>query len=53
VPVLEELFGRGWLMRWSINRDFLTVRIGTYQAAAFWLVAVLIASEHGPTGRSG
>jgi len=48
VPVLEELFWRGWLMRWWIDRNFLAVRLGTYQAAAFWLVAVLFASEHGP-----
>jgi len=48
VPVVEELFWRGWLMRWWINRNFLMVRVGTYQAAAFWLVAVLFASEHGP-----
>jgi len=48
VPVLEELFWRGWLMRWWIDREFLRVRLGTYQAAAFWLVAVLFASEHGP-----
>jgi uncharacterized protein len=48
VPVLEELFWRGWLMRWWIDRDFLRVRVGTYQPAAFWLVAVLFASEHGP-----
>jgi CAAX protease family protein len=48
VPVIEELFWRGWLMRWWIDRDFLTVRVGTYQAAAFWLVVVLFAAEHGP-----
>lgn len=48
VPILEELFWRGWLMRWLINnRDFLKVPLGTYQAAAFWIVAVLFASEHG------
>jgi membrane protease YdiL (CAAX protease family) len=34
VPVLEEIFWRGWLMRWSIDRNFLEVRLGTYQAAA-------------------
>ena len=48
VPVVEELFWRGWLMRWWIDRNFLSVRLGTYQAAAFWVVAVLFASEHGP-----
>ncbi len=47
VPVLEELFWRGWLMRWLISRDFLTVPLGTYSRQSFWLVAVLFASEHG------
>ena len=48
VPVLEELFWRGWLMRWIIDRHFWRVPLGTYQAAAFWIVAALFASEHGP-----
>ena len=30
VPVLEELFWRGWLMRWLIDRNFLKVPLGTY-----------------------
>ena len=47
VPILEELFWRGWLMRWIIGQPFTGVALGTYQAAAFWLVAVLFASEHG------
>ena len=48
VPVLEELFWRGWLMRWLIDQDFLKVPLGTYARNAFWIVAVLFASEHGP-----
>lgn len=48
VPVVEELFWRAWLMRWVIRPDFLAVRLGTYSAKAFWLVAVLFAAEHGP-----
>ena len=48
VPVLEELFWRGWLMRWIIDKDFLKVPLGKYAPAAFWIVAVLFASEHGP-----
>ena len=48
VPVLEELFWRGWLMRWLIDKEFTQVPIGTYIPAAFWIVAVLFASEHGP-----
>ena len=48
VPVLEELFWRGWLMRWLIDKDFLKVPLGTYARGAFWITAVLFASEHGP-----
>jgi CAAX prenyl protease-like protein len=48
VPIVEELFWRGWLMRWLISSDFETVPLGTWSAQAFWIVAVLFASEHGP-----
>lgn len=48
VPVLEELFWRGWLMRWLIDSDdFTRIALGTYAPKAFWLVALLFASEHG------
>ncbi len=48
VPIVEELFWRGWLMRWLIRTDFQKVPLGTYGASAFWSVAVLFAAEHGP-----
>jgi CAAX prenyl protease-like protein len=48
VPILEELFWRGWLMRWLVSHDFLKVSIGTYFPSAFWAVAILFGSEHGP-----
>jgi CAAX prenyl protease-like protein len=48
VPPVEELFWRGWAMRWLIANDFQKVPLGTYQAAAFWLVALMFAAEHGP-----
>jgi uncharacterized protein len=48
VPVIEELFWRGWLMRWIIRPEFEQVPLGAYQATSFWLVAILFASEHGP-----
>ena len=48
VPIAEELFWRGWLMRWMIQADFRRVPLGSYQAASFWVVALLFASEHGP-----
>jgi len=48
VPILEELFWRGWLMRWIIDpNDFEKVPLGTFPPAAFWLTAILFASEHG------
>ena len=48
VPVIEELFWRGWLMRYLINVDFRKVPLGTYSATSVWLTAVLFATEHGP-----
>jgi hypothetical protein len=48
VPVLEELFWRGWLTRWLIDsQDFRRVPLGAYTAMSFWLGSVLFASEHG------
>jgi len=48
VPILEELFWRGWMMRWLIDKAFLKVPLGQYMPSAFWIVALLFASEHGP-----
>src|SRR5579862_3025485 len=48
VPILEELFWRGWLMRWLIHTDFEKIPLGAYQPLSFWTVALLFASEHGP-----
>lgn len=48
VPVVEELFWRGWMMRWLISADFRSVALGSYTRWSFWAVALLFASEHGP-----
>jgi len=48
VPVVEELFWRVWLMRWLIDHDLGKVPLGAYTPLAFWLTAILFASEHGP-----
>jgi CAAX protease family protein len=48
VPIAEELFWRGWMMRWLIDSQFEKVPLGKYAPGAFWMVAVLFASEHGP-----
>lgn len=47
VPIIEELFWRGWLMRWIIKPDFWEVPMGAYAVRAFWITALLFASEHG------
>jgi hypothetical protein len=47
-PVVEELFWRGWMLRWVMRDDFLAIPLGTYSARSFWLVAILFGLEHGP-----
>lgn len=48
VPIIEELFWRAWLMRWIVSPRFEEIQLGAYAPAAFWITAVLFASEHGP-----
>lgn len=49
VPVIEEIFWRGWLARWLINSDdFRAVKFIEYTPAPFWIGSLLFASEHGP-----
>ena len=48
VPILEELFWRGWLPRWIQDSDFNRVPLGQYTPLAFWATAALFAAEHGP-----
>lgn len=47
VPIIEELFWRAWLMRWLISPNFEKIPLGAYKPAAFWITALLFASEHG------
>lgn len=48
VPLVEEIFWRGFLLRWLIDSDFTKVPIGTYQPKSFWVVALLFMLEHTP-----
>ena len=48
VPIIEELFWRGWLMRWLIHPRFETVKLGAFRPFSFAVTAILFASEHGP-----
>jgi len=47
IPIVEELFWRGWLPRWAINPNFAKVPLGTFTPFIFVVTAVLFASEHG------
>jgi CAAX prenyl protease-like protein len=47
VPIIEELFWRGWMLRWLSNPDFQKVPLGTATPTAFVVTAILFASEHG------
>ena len=48
VPIVEELFWRGWLPRWMERPDdFREVPLGHYTASAFWATTALFAVEHG------
>lgn len=48
VPPMEELFWRGFLMRFLINMDdFEKVALGTYQTVSFFVTTAFFAVEHG------
>lgn len=46
VPLMEEVFWRGFLIRYVIDEDFERVPIGRMTAASFFLVTVLFAAVH-------
>lgn len=48
VPIIEELFWRGWLVRWLQDARFDRVPIGRFTPMAFWATTLLFAAEHGP-----
>jgi hypothetical protein len=46
VPIVEEFFWRGFLIRWLVHPDFRSVRIGTFTWYSFLATSVLFAVEH-------
>ena len=46
VPLMEELFWRGFLIRWLINEDFKRVPIGAFTWSSFFITTVLFGAEH-------
>ncbi len=48
VPIVEELFWRGWLPRWIDRMDDFRARpLGVYSALSFGATAAFFALEHG------
>jgi len=46
VPLMEELFWRSFLIRFIIDKNFDTVRLGTFTWASFLVTAILFGLEH-------
>ena len=46
VAVMEEVFWRGFLLRWIIKQDFLNVSFGTFTWVSFAVTSILFAVEH-------
>ena len=48
VPLLEEIFWRGFLLRELIHPDFTKVPFGTFSWASFGIVTAGFCLEHSP-----
>jgi CAAX prenyl protease-like protein len=46
VAVMEEMFWRGFLLRWIVEADFRKVPIGTFTWPSFLVTSALFAVEH-------
>ena len=46
VPIAEEFFWRGFLIRWLVGSDFRAVRMGTFTWFSFLATSALFAVEH-------
>lgn len=46
VPLIEEVFWRGFLLRYLVDVDFERVPIGTYTTASFVISTLLFAAVH-------
>ncbi len=54
VPLVEELFWRGFLMRWCVNRDFpQTVPLGTHSWLAYVVTTAAFMLVHNPVDYAG
>lgn len=46
VPLVEEVFWRGFLLRWVISDRWQQVPLGAFQWKSFWVVTLLFAAAH-------
>lgn len=46
VPLVEEIFWRGFLLRYLINERFTTIRVGTFSWISFAVVTVAFGFAH-------
>ncbi|MCM8533903.1 MAG: CAAX prenyl protease-related protein [Lentisphaeraceae bacterium] len=46
VPIMEEVFWRGFLIRWLINNDFAKVALGKITPFSFIATSVMFGFEH-------
>ncbi|MBK8094000.1 MAG: CAAX prenyl protease-related protein [Verrucomicrobiaceae bacterium] len=55
VPFVEELFWRGFLMRYLVDpdRDFEKIPFGTHRWRVFWIVTALVVVAHQPADYIG
>ena len=51
VPLVEETFWRGFLLRYFINEKFYTVPVGTFSWLSFAVVSVGFGFAHSPADR--
>lgn len=48
VPLVEEIFWRGWLLRYLVDEDFQRVPFGTFTWKSFLITSVAFCLEHQP-----
>jgi CAAX protease family protein len=51
VPLVEEIFWRGFLLRYFVNEKFYTVPVGTFSWLSFAVVTVGFGFAHSPPDR--
>jgi len=49
VPLIEEIFWRGFLQRYLVNEKFTSVKFGTYTHLSFFGVAGAFMLVHSPS----